>query len=72
MCKTKEIFLKPYPHFLINSGSEKTIALVCSICIYYSLQIKKIFSNSMEHMDVPKNNLIIGPQVISLHSEIFI
>jgi len=50
MCKTKEILLKSYPQFLINSGSEKTVTLVCCICIYYFMQIKKIFSNSTNSM----------------------
>lgn len=36
--------------FLINSGSEKTAALVCSICIYYNLQIMKIFFSSVNSM----------------------
>jgi hypothetical protein len=50
MCKIKEILLKSYPQFLRNSGSEKTVALVCSIRIYYCMQITKIFSSSTNSM----------------------
>jgi len=34
----------------MNSDSEKTVALVCSRCIYYCMQITKIFSSSTNSM----------------------